>query len=200
MNARSVARGKLSSTRTPVNSGTGKSSARHSIGVRRARASSSGTSFCRGAEWVLRSASYSARCCATNSGLPSSLRSALVTGTARLASSTWTTGSLYCGAIFTAVCARLVVAPPMSRGNLNPWRSISRATCTISSRDGVIRPLTPIRSASPLWPAPKAFRRGPSLPGRSPRSCCRPEPRPQCSCRCRERRPWPSQARSFPAL
>ncbi len=41
---------------------------------------------------------------------------------------------------------RLVVAPPMSSGSLKPWRSISRATCTISSRDGVMRPLRPIMS------------------------------------------------------
>ena len=33
------------------------------------------------------------------------------------------------GAIFTAVCALLVVAPPMSSGSFNPVRSISRATC-----------------------------------------------------------------------
>src|ERR1700738_5317053 len=58
----------------------------------------------------LRTASYSARCCATNSALPSSLSRLVVTGTARLASRTCTTGSLYCGAILTAVCARLVVA------------------------------------------------------------------------------------------
>ena len=35
----------------------------------------------------------------------------------------------------------------MSSGSLKPWRSISRATCTISSSDGVMRPLRPIRSA-----------------------------------------------------
>jgi hypothetical protein len=41
---------------------------------------------------------------------------------------------------------REVVAPPMSRGSLKPCRSISLATCTISSREGVIRPLRPITS------------------------------------------------------
>ena len=43
MNSRNVARGKLSSTRTPVKAGTGRSSARHSIGVRLERAVSRGT-------------------------------------------------------------------------------------------------------------------------------------------------------------
>ena len=45
-----------------------------------------------------------------------------------------------------AVWARLVVAPPISRGRVNPSRSISRATCTISSSDGVMRPLKPMIS------------------------------------------------------
>ncbi len=44
----------------------------------------------------------------------------------------------YSGAIFTAVCWRLVVAPPMSSGSVMARRSISRATKTISSSDGVI--------------------------------------------------------------
>ena len=57
MNSRSVSSGKLSSTRTPVNSGVGTSSARHSIGVRRERAVSSETTFCRGAACDLRIAS-----------------------------------------------------------------------------------------------------------------------------------------------
>ena len=48
MYSRSVASGTSSSTRTPVNSGAGRSSARHSIGVRFARAAASVTSFCLG--------------------------------------------------------------------------------------------------------------------------------------------------------
>ena len=48
MYSRSVASGKLSSTRTPVNAGVAMSSARHSMGVRRARAVSSGTTCCSG--------------------------------------------------------------------------------------------------------------------------------------------------------
>ena len=40
------------------------------------------------------------------------------TPTAREASRTCTTGSSYCGAIFTAVCWREVVAPPISNGTL----------------------------------------------------------------------------------
>ncbi len=43
MYSRRVARGKLSRTRTPVKAGVGMSSARHSMGVRRARAVSRGT-------------------------------------------------------------------------------------------------------------------------------------------------------------
>ena len=49
--------------------------------------------------------------------------------------------------IVDAVRTRLVVAPPMSSGSFIPWRSISRATCVISSSDGVIKPESPIRSA-----------------------------------------------------
>jgi hypothetical protein len=48
----------------------------------------------------------------------------------------------------TAVWVRDVVAPPMSSGIVNPWRSISAATWVISSSDGVISPDRPIRSAS----------------------------------------------------
>jgi hypothetical protein len=33
------------------------------------------------------------------------------------------------------VCAREVVAPPISSGTLKPSRSISRATCAISSSE-----------------------------------------------------------------
>ena len=47
------------------------------------------------------------------------------TSTARDASSTWTTGPLYSGAIFTAVCCWLVVAPPISSGTVKPRRVIS---------------------------------------------------------------------------
>ena len=65
------------------------------------------------------------------------------TSTARDASSTWTTGPVYSGAIFTAVCCLLVVAPPISSGMVKPRRFISFATKTISSSDGVISPLRP---------------------------------------------------------
>jgi hypothetical protein len=40
-----------------------------------------------------------------------------------------------------------VVAPPISSGSVEALRSISRATCTISSSDGVIRPDRPMMSA-----------------------------------------------------
>ena len=59
----------------------------------------------------------------------------------------WTTGSAYAGAILTAVCLALVVAPPIRSGIFIPRRCISRATWTISSSDGVIRPLRPTVSA-----------------------------------------------------
>ena len=69
--------------------------------------------------------------------------------TLRDASSTWITGcasEVYCGAIFTAVCMRLVVAPPMSSGTLMPCLPSSRAKCTISSSEGVMSPERPITS------------------------------------------------------
>ena len=69
------------------------------------------------------------------------------TPTARDASSTWTTACGYAGAIFTAVCALLVVAPPIRSGSVKPSRFISPATCAISSSEGVISPLSPMRSA-----------------------------------------------------
>jgi hypothetical protein len=46
--------------------------------------------------------------------------SAAATGTDRDASLTQTTGPLRRGATFTAVCARDVVAPPISSGMVNP--------------------------------------------------------------------------------
>ena len=66
--------------------------------------------------------------------------------TTREASSTCTTGRENAGAIFTAVCWREVVAPPISSGSVIPRRSISLATCTISSRDGVMSPESPTAS------------------------------------------------------
>ena len=48
----------------------------------------------------------------------------------------------------TAVCCLEVVAPPISSGLLIPRRSISAATFTISSSDGVISPDRPMMSAS----------------------------------------------------
>jgi hypothetical protein len=56
------------------------------------------------------------------------------------------TGPSYCGAIFTAVCCLLVVAPPINSGSVKPRRFISLATCTISSSEGVMSPESPIAS------------------------------------------------------
>ena len=64
------------------------------------------------------------------------------------------------GAILTAVCWRLVVAPPISSGSVIFRRSISRATITISSSDGVIRPLRPTMSGVPLDRRVENLRRG----------------------------------------
>ena len=84
-----------------------------------------------------------------------SLSSAVATGTLRDASSTCTTDPEYLGAILIAVCAALVVAPPISSGVFIPNRSISDATCIISSRLGVISPDNPMMSA----PTSRAFAR-----------------------------------------
>ena len=126
----------------------------------------------------------------TNAGCSVSLSSFDTTSTTRDASSTWTVALLYSGAIFTAVCWRLVVAPPMSSGRLSCRRSISLATNTISSSDGVMSPLRPTMSASIVdGGLQDAVGRAPSRPDRPPRSCCTRARRPRCSCRCRGHRP-----------
>src|SRR4029450_3209015 len=58
----------------------------------------------------------------------------------RDASTTWTTGWPYSGAIRTAVCCREVVAPPISSGRSRPRRSISLATPSLSPSDGGLSP------------------------------------------------------------
>src|SRR5207237_796380 len=83
------------------------------------------------------------RCCRSrfsrsNAGRRSSLSRLDTTSTTRDASSTWTVVRSYSGAIFTAVCWRLVVAPPMRSGTRMPRRVISFATKTISSSDGLL--------------------------------------------------------------
>jgi len=72
--------------------------------------------------------------------------SRLTTWTALLASLTWITPPEYSGAIFTAVCVGLVVAPPTRRGIVKPSRSIMRAISAISARLGVMSPETPTTS------------------------------------------------------
>ncbi|MNG35758.1 hypothetical protein D3C84_1225700 [compost metagenome] len=47
----------------------------------------------------------------------------------------------------TAVWTFDVVAPPISSGMSKPWRSISLATVTISSSEGVISPDRPMTLA-----------------------------------------------------
>ena len=63
-----------------------------------------------------------------------------------------------------AVCAALVVAPPISRGSFKPRRSISEATCTISSSDGVMRPLRPMMSAFSVRRISRIFSHGTMTP------------------------------------
>ena len=53
----------------------------------------------------------------------------------------------YFSSILTAVCFTLVVAPPIRRGTSKLRRFISEATCTISSKLGVINPDNPMISA-----------------------------------------------------
>ena len=77
-----------------------------------------------------------------------SLTGVEATPTARLASSTCTTGPSYAGAMRSAVCTLDVVAPPISSGIVIPARFISSATVTISSSEGVMSPDRPIMSAS----------------------------------------------------
>ena len=95
----------------------------------------------------VRMASKSALTPSRNGPRWSSDSSWLTTGTEREASFTHTTGPWYCPSTLTAVCARDVVAPPSSSGISKPWRSISAATRTISSRLGVMRPDRPMMSA-----------------------------------------------------
>mmetsp|Transcript_12667 Transcript_12667/g.22985 ORF Transcript_12667/g.22985 Transcript_12667/m.22985 type:complete len:242 (-) Transcript_12667:1932-2657(-) len=59
---------------------------------------------------------------------------------------------------------REVVAPPMRRGCLKPLFCISLATSTISSRDGVIRPLSPMMSALHSLAALRILSRGHMTP------------------------------------
>ena len=84
-----------------------------------------------------------------NAGFCWRLNRLATTSTTRDASGTCTVGCEYSGAIFTAVCCGLVVAPPISSGSVKWRRSISEATNTISSSEGVISPLKPTMSA--LW-------------------------------------------------
>ena len=90
--------------------------------------------------------------------------SAATTGTEREASFTQITGPWYFWSTLTAVCAREVVAPPMISGISNPCRSISAAKLTISSNDGVIRPDSPMTSASCSLAASRIFCAGTITP------------------------------------
>ena len=188
---------------------------RHELGERRARprarrrtAARAGRRSARDARFVARRRraaaagclSFSACCsrsrsCSTRFSSSSSRRRfgssrRETTSTTRLASSTCTVSLPYSGAIFTAVCCREVVAPPIRSGSSSRRRSISRATSTIWSSDGVISPERPTTSTpSALGGVEDPCRAGPSRRGRSPRSRCSRARRRRCSCRCRARRP-----------
>ena len=86
------------------------------------------------------------------------------TPTAREASFTYTTAWEYCGAIFTEVCAGDVVAPPISSGTTKPCRCISRATCTISSSEGVMSPDSPMKSTCSRRAVSRIFSHGTITP------------------------------------
>ncbi len=88
----------------------------------------------------------------------------VATGTLREASSTCTTLPEYRGAILIAVCAALVVAPPISSGVFSPRRSISEATCIISSRLGVMSPDNPMMSAFTSFAFARIFSQGTITP------------------------------------
>ncbi len=100
----------------------------------------------------------------TKPALFSGERRELTTLTTREASRTWTTPWAYSGAIFTAVWAALVVAPPIRSGTVHPVRLISFATWTISSREGVMRPERPMTSAFFSTAAARIFSHGVRTP------------------------------------
>ena len=75
-----------------------------------------------------------------------------------------TTSPEYFGAIFTAVCRADVVAPPIKSGSVSPACSNSWATCTISSRLGVIRPLRPTMSTRWALASSMIFAQGTMTP------------------------------------
>ena len=107
-------------------------------------ANSKGTKALRSRCFAYPSLTFSSEVFSCNTYVGPSAESSLeLTPTARLASLTCITAPLYSGSIFTAVCALEVVAPPMSNGMCMFMRSISLAIWIISSRDGVINPLSP---------------------------------------------------------
>ena len=63
-----------------------------------------------------------------------------------------------------AVCLGEVVAPPINNGIVNPCRSISFATFSISSREGVIKPLKHIASTFSFFAVFNIFSHGTITP------------------------------------
>ena len=61
------------------------------------------------------------------------------------------------GDLLAAVWAREVVAPPINSGTVNPSRSISLATCAISSSEGVMSPDRPMTSAFSAFATSRIF-------------------------------------------
>ena len=122
-----ISSGRSSITRKPVNNGRGMWTFFQSLVNARARASAM-PSMLRSVlllRYSSRSLSCSVRLLDSKFNFLSSLNRLPTTPTAREASSTCTTDLSYSGAILIAVCARLVVAPPISSGTLQPWRFIS---------------------------------------------------------------------------
>ena len=116
-----------STVRVPVNGGSGRSSARHSTGVRFARAASSGEErLARLLAVELAQPLLVGRASPRRGRRAARARAALeTTPTTREASSTCSVGCEYAGAIRTAVCCFDVVAPPIRSGRSSPRRSIS---------------------------------------------------------------------------
>ena len=139
------------------------------------------------------------RCCSRRGvfALDAAVRLARVAGVTAAADADRARGILYID--HGAVVLRRRSSPPCVPGRWwrprsaadarSPGAASPRATCTISSSDGVIRPDRPMMSASSSAPSSRIFRRHHDARGRSLRSCCTGARRRRCSCRCRAHRP-----------
>ena len=152
----------------PVNAGAATSCARQSIGVRLAMAGGVGQQGRPGLAAVhARAGAPGPRGCGRRTSPPGlGVEQARDDADAREASSTCVGGArvrrgdLHRGVLGWSWPRRSTAAGRM------PWRSISRATWTISSRVGVISPDRPIRSTPSCAAVSRICSRAPSRPGR----------------------------------